>query len=182
MCLPRPEHASKRPLSLTLDTGSLLCWPMSRLWMTHASPSKLIIRCLLLRKQANCCKLWAKLLVNMNDGKTQCFSTEHEKATQTRKPFNRQSKEDRKANCMSTKTAKSGRRVSRYKNVGTNRSRTQNPRDDAEAKANVPPFGSLRVQKIRAFRDTSVSLIPGCTPHPPPERRFTTCERGCAGD
>ena len=70
----------------------------------------------------------------MNDGKTE-FSIEMT-GVGARKQFKRLWREDRKAHCISTKTGKNARVVSRYKHVGTIRTRTQNPRDDAETKAN----------------------------------------------
>ena len=95
------------------------------------------------------------LLVNMNDGKTE-FSIEMT-GVGVRKQFKRLWREDRKAHCISTKTGKSARVVSRYKHVGTIRTRTQNPRDDAEAKANNTLM-SYHQLAHSVFRNQRISL------------------------
>ena len=95
------------------------------------------------------------LLVNMNDGKTE-FLIEMT-GVGARKQFKRLWREDRKAHCISTKTGKSARVVSRYKHVGTIRTRTQNPRDDAETKANSA-LTAYHQLAHSVFRNSSISL------------------------
>ena len=58
-----------------------------------------------------------------------------------RKQFKRPWREDSKAHCISTKTGKSARVVSRCKHVGTIRTRTQNP----QCTHVVPPRTSLHL-------------------------------------
>ena len=69
----------------------------------------------------------------MNDGKTE-FTIE--KGEEARKQFKRLWDESKKSHRISTSTGRSAGTGSRYKHVGTIRNKTQNPADDAEAKAN----------------------------------------------
>ena len=95
------------------------------------------------------------LLVNMNDGETE-VSIEMT-GVGARKQFKRLWREDRKAHCISTKTGKSARVVSRYKHVGTIRTRTQNPRDDAETKA-INALTAYHQLAHSVFRNSRISL------------------------
>ena len=97
------------------------------------------------------------LLVNMNDGKTE-FSIEVT-GVGARKQFKRLWREDRKAHCISTKTGKSARVVSRHKHVGTIRTRTQSPRDDAETKANNA-LTAYHQLAHSVFRNSRISFAP----------------------
>ena len=91
----------------------------------------------------------------MNDGKT-AFSIEMT-GVGARKQFKRLWRGDRKAPCISTKTGKSARVVSRFKHVGTIRTRTQNPRDDAETKANNA-LTAYHQLAHSVFRNSRISL------------------------
>ena len=91
------------------------------------------------------------LRFNMNDGKTE-FSIEM-KGGGARKQFRRLWREDKKSLCISPKKGKSAT----YKHVGAIQSRTQNPRDDAEANANNA-LTSYRQCAHSIFRNSRISL------------------------
>ena len=88
----------------------------------------------------------------MNDGKTIEMT-----GVGARKQCKRPWREDRKARCISTKTRESGRVVSRNKHVGTTRTKTQNPRNVAEAKANNA-LTSYHQLAHSVFRNPRISL------------------------
>ena len=75
------------------------------------------------------------LIVNMSDGKTEC--TIEMKGEGAREQFERLWDQSKKSHRISSSTGRSARIVSRQ-HVGRIRNKTQNPIDDAEAKANKP--------------------------------------------
>ena len=160
-CLLKQRHVSMSTPCMTLKTGSPPRLLMSRLWMTRVfrfeadNPVSLVNSATaLLQIVDETCEAHG-LQVNMNDGKTE-FSIEMT-GVGARKQFKRLWREDRKAHCISTKTGKSARVVSRYKHVGTIRTRTQNPRDDAETKANNAPTTYHHLAHS-VFRNSRISL------------------------
>ena len=122
----------------TVATGKTPCWRMSRLLVTLVFPSKQTTRLLWCAEATEVLQIVDEVCeahglgVNMNDGETEV--TIEMKGEGARKQFQTPWDESEKSHRISTGTGRSARNVSRYKT--RSRNKTQNPIDDAQAKAN----------------------------------------------